>query len=175
MNNILAQFVSVNASSGLTGQKVYVSHSMMTKDRSKHTKLIILDPRLNWIFVPIKILAVLLAHTARKTSFFNGPGMDTIPNLRRTYTKMNINREQHNENTFKHMRSGSTTDTPAIMLTTPVNRIDDLSSIIERIMELHTTLFSRKYIVNSFVKLMPLVASQIFETEKNKAGNNISN
>ena len=35
-NNMLAQVVSVKASSGSTGQKVCTSHFMLTKDRSEH-------------------------------------------------------------------------------------------------------------------------------------------
>ena len=34
-NDMLAQVVSVKASSSLTGGKVYVSHSMLTKDKSE--------------------------------------------------------------------------------------------------------------------------------------------
>ena len=34
MNDMLAQVISVKASSSLTGQKVYGSHSMLTKDKS---------------------------------------------------------------------------------------------------------------------------------------------
>ena len=41
MNDMLTQVVSVEASSGLTGQKVYVSHSMLMKERSEQKKLII--------------------------------------------------------------------------------------------------------------------------------------
>ena len=47
MNDILAQVVSAKASSSSTGQNVYVSHSMLTRDRSKHKTLIIWDPKLN--------------------------------------------------------------------------------------------------------------------------------
>ena len=174
MNDMLDQVVSAKVSSGSTEQKVYVSHSMLMKERSEHKKLIIQDPKLNWVFVS-EILVVLLARAARKTNSFKGPEMDIILTLIKIFNKMNIRREQHDDNVFKNTRSCSTTNTPAFMLTTPTNRIDDLSSIIDMIMKLHTTVFSRKTIENSFVNLMPpSVASQIFETEKNKVGNNIS-
>ena len=58
LNDMLAQVVNTKASSSSTGQMVYVSHSMLTKDKSEHKALIIWDPKLNWIFVP-KILVVL--------------------------------------------------------------------------------------------------------------------
>ena len=60
------------------------------------------------------------------------------------------------------------------MLTIPADRIDDLSSIIERIMKLHMTVFYHRNIGNKFVKLMPSVAPHVLETGKTKAGNNIS-
>ena len=89
MNDMLAQVVSAKAFSSSTGQKKYVSHSMLTKDKSKHKTLIIWDPKLNWIFVP-KILVALLAHTAKKTNLFNGPEKDIMINSVKTYKKMNI-------------------------------------------------------------------------------------
>ena len=124
-------------------------------------------------FVP-EMMSVLLVCATRKTTSFNGPEMDIIINLLRTYKKIDISSEQHGANAFKRTRSGCITNTPFFMLTTPENRIDDLSSIIKRIMELHMAVFSHRNIRNKFVELMPLVAPQVFKTEKNKAEKNIS-
>ena len=67
--------------------------------------------------------------------------MDIIPNSMRGYKKTNICREQHGDNMFKCTRSGFMTNTPAFMLNTQADRINDISLIIVRIVKLHTTIF----------------------------------
>ena len=52
MNEMLAQIGSAKAYSSSTGQKGYVGHSMLTKDKIEHKTLIIWDPKLNWILYP---------------------------------------------------------------------------------------------------------------------------